>query len=113
MAMKLVAEYRKLAEEYRRLSDKLTRPKDKEALELMARAWDNIASEREDRLRSLAVRELLGHVRQEIVREPRFTLPTPAGAVLPCLIGDARPRLVEPTRQRAPFAGTGGTITPR
>lgn len=68
--MKLVAEYRKLAEEYRRLSDKLTRPKDKEALELMARAWDKIASEREDRFRSHAMRELLGHVHQQTVREP-------------------------------------------
>jgi hypothetical protein len=75
VAMKLVAEYRRLADEYRKLSDKLTRPKDKEALELMAHAWDKIASEREDQLRSKAVRELLGYVRQEIVCEPRFTLP--------------------------------------
>jgi hypothetical protein len=111
--MKLVAEYRKLAGEYRRLSDKLTRPKDKEALELMARAWDNIASEREDRLRSLAVRELLGHVRQEIVRGPWFALPTLASAVLPISHRRCSSATVEPTRQRVPFGGTGGTITPR
>jgi hypothetical protein len=42
--MKLVAEYRQFAEEYRKLSKKLVRPTDKEALELMARAWDKIAT---------------------------------------------------------------------
>jgi hypothetical protein len=50
--MKFVAEYRQFAEKYRKLSDKLARPKDKEALELMARAWDNVAAERENRLLS-------------------------------------------------------------
>jgi hypothetical protein len=37
--MKSVAKYRRLAEEYRKLSDKLVNPKDKQALQLMARAW--------------------------------------------------------------------------
>ncbi len=48
--MIFVAEYRQLAQEYRKLLHKLTRPKDKEALELMARAWDSIATKREDRI---------------------------------------------------------------
>jgi hypothetical protein len=65
--MRLVAEYRRLADEYRKLSGKLTRPKDKKALELMARAWDRVANEREDRLVSQAVRELLDRIRQETV----------------------------------------------
>jgi hypothetical protein len=43
--MKSVAKYRRFAEEYRKLSEKLTSPKDKEALQLMARAWDSIATE--------------------------------------------------------------------
>ena len=34
--------------EYRKLSDKLAGPKDKEALQLMARAWDIVAAERKD-----------------------------------------------------------------
>jgi hypothetical protein len=110
VAMKLVAEYRKLAEEYRRLSNKLTRPKDKEALELMARAWDKIASKREDLLRSHATRELLGHVHQQTVREPRFTLPTPPDNVLSVF---HRRCLSEPTRQSASFGGTSSTIVPR
>ena len=65
--MRFVAEYRRLAEEYRKLSDKLTRPKDKKALELMARAWNHVANEREDRLVSQAARELLDRIRQETV----------------------------------------------
>ena len=65
--MRLVAEYRRLAEEYRKLSDKLVSPKDKKALQLMARAWDGVATEREDRLLSKAVRELLDRIRQETV----------------------------------------------
>jgi len=52
--MKFVLEYRKLAEEYRKLSHKLASSKDKDALELMARAWDRIATEREERLNSQA-----------------------------------------------------------
>jgi hypothetical protein len=64
--MRLVAEYRRLAEEYRELSDKLTSPKDKNALELMARAWDRVANERADRLVSQAVRELFDRIRQEM-----------------------------------------------
>ena len=46
--MKSVAKYRQLAEEYRKLSDKLVSPKDKEALQLMARAWDSVAAECDD-----------------------------------------------------------------
>jgi hypothetical protein len=48
--MKLVAEYRKFAEEYRKLSDKSVKPTDKEALKLMARAWEKVAAVREDRV---------------------------------------------------------------
>jgi len=65
--MKSVAKYRQLAEEYRKLSDKLVSPKDKEALQLMARAWDIVAAERKDRLISKAVRELLDRICQETV----------------------------------------------
>jgi hypothetical protein len=66
--MKSVAKYRQFAEEYRKLSDKLTSPKDKEALQLMARAWDSIAKDCEDRVISKAVRELLDRFCQETVR---------------------------------------------
>ncbi len=48
--MIFVAEYRERAQEYRKLLHKLTRPKDKEALELMARVWDSIATKRQDRI---------------------------------------------------------------
>jgi hypothetical protein len=65
--MKSVAKYRRLADEYRKLSDKLANPKDKEALHLMARAWDTVAKECEDRLISKAVRELLDRICQETV----------------------------------------------
>jgi hypothetical protein len=65
--MKSVAEYRRLAEEYRKLSDKQTNPKDKEALQLMARAWDGVATECEDRLIRQAVRELLDRICREAV----------------------------------------------
>jgi hypothetical protein len=51
--MKFVAECRQFAEEYRKLSDRLDRRKDKDALELMARAWERIATEREDRLKGV------------------------------------------------------------
>ena len=63
--MKSVAKYRRLAEEYRKLSDKLVNPKDKQAVQLMARAWDTVAVERKDRLISKAVRELLDRICQE------------------------------------------------
>ena len=66
--MKSVAKYRRFAEEYRKLSEKLTSPKDKEALRLMARAWDSVATECEDRIISQAVRELLDRICQETVR---------------------------------------------
>ena len=65
--MKSVAKYRRLAEEYRKLSDKLLNPNDKQAVQLMARAWDTVAAERKDRLISKAVRELLDRVCQETV----------------------------------------------
>ena len=65
--MKSVAKYRRLAEEYRKLSDKLVNPKDKQALQLMARAWDSVAKECEHRLISKAVRELLDRICQETV----------------------------------------------
>jgi hypothetical protein len=65
--MKSVAKYRQLAEEYRKLSDKLARPNDKHALELMARGWDSVAKECEDRLISKAVRELLDRICRETV----------------------------------------------
>jgi len=61
--MKFVVEYQRLAEEYRKLSDTVAGRKDKDALELMARAWARIATERENRLNSQAVREPLDHVR--------------------------------------------------
>jgi plasmid stabilization system protein ParE len=54
--MKSVAKYRRLAEEYR-----------KQALQLMARAWDTVAAERKDRLIGQAVRELLDRICQETV----------------------------------------------
>jgi hypothetical protein len=57
--MKFVAEYRRLAEEYRKLSDTVASRKDKYALELMARAWARIATERENRLNSQAMRKPL------------------------------------------------------
>jgi hypothetical protein len=65
--MKSVAKYRQLADEYRKLSDKLAGPKDKKALQLMACAWDRVAKEREGRLISKAVRELLDRICQETV----------------------------------------------
>lgn len=43
--MKTVAEYRSYAKECRNLA--VRRPEDKEALELIARAWDEIADRRE------------------------------------------------------------------
>jgi hypothetical protein len=48
--MKTVAEYRAFAGECRSLMAKLTRQEDKQALERVARAWDNLADEREARL---------------------------------------------------------------
>jgi len=48
--MKTVAEYRAYAVECRRLMASVSRPEDKTALETVARAWDNLADEREARL---------------------------------------------------------------
>jgi hypothetical protein len=53
--MRFVLEYRRFACEYRKLLQQLTRPRDKGALELMARAWDKIAMDRERRLLSLSL----------------------------------------------------------
>jgi hypothetical protein len=51
--VKFVAEYRQFAEEYRKLLGKVASPEDRDALELMARAWERISKEREDRLNSV------------------------------------------------------------
>jgi hypothetical protein len=48
--VKTVAEYRLYAEECRRLAAQTTRPQDKQALETIARAWDQVADEREAQL---------------------------------------------------------------
>jgi len=48
--MKTVAEYREYAAECRRLAGRLLRLEDKQALESIAQAWDNLADEREARL---------------------------------------------------------------
>jgi hypothetical protein len=48
--MKTVAEYRVYAEECRKLAVRTARADDKQALEMLARAWDRIATEREARL---------------------------------------------------------------
>jgi hypothetical protein len=45
--MRTAQEYREYAEGCRLLAAKLTDPKDKEALALMAKAWDKVANERE------------------------------------------------------------------
>jgi hypothetical protein len=63
--MKLVAEYRKFAEEYRRLSDRSAKPTDKEALKLMAGAWEKAATVREDRVLDKIVKGLLDRACQE------------------------------------------------
>lgn len=65
--MKLVAEYRKLAEEYRKLSDRSVKPTDKEALMLMAGAWEKVAAVREDRVLDRVVQGLLDHACREKV----------------------------------------------
>jgi hypothetical protein len=48
--VKAVAEYRLYAEECRRLAAKTARPEDKQALETIARAWEQVADEREANL---------------------------------------------------------------
>jgi hypothetical protein len=45
--MRTAQEYREYAEGCRLLAAKLTDPKDKEALALMAKAWDKAAADRE------------------------------------------------------------------
>jgi hypothetical protein len=65
--MKLVAEYRKFAEEYRKLSERSAKPTDKEALKLMAGAWEKIATVREDRVLDRIVKGLLDRACQEKV----------------------------------------------
>ncbi len=49
--MKTVAEYRQFAEDCRKLAASLTIPADKQALELMAIAWDKVAAAREASLK--------------------------------------------------------------
>lgn len=48
--MRWVVEYRRFAEECRRLAAALRKPSDQRALELMAKAWDKSADEREEKL---------------------------------------------------------------
>jgi hypothetical protein len=48
--MKTVAEYRAYAAVCQRLMARVSRPEDKQALETVARAWEQLADEREDRL---------------------------------------------------------------
>jgi hypothetical protein len=49
--MKTVAEYRQFAMQCREMAAKITDPKDKHAVELMAKAWDKVANEREAALK--------------------------------------------------------------
>jgi hypothetical protein len=49
--MRTVAEYREYAEGCRGLAEKTTDPNNKHALELMAKAWDKVANEREAALK--------------------------------------------------------------
>jgi hypothetical protein len=49
--MKTVIEYRQFAAECRELAAKLAQAKDKQALELMAKAWDKVADGRVTALR--------------------------------------------------------------
>ena len=48
--MKLVAECRLYAEEYRKLAATMSQPEEKQALETMPRAWENVANKREAQL---------------------------------------------------------------
>jgi hypothetical protein len=48
--MKTVAEYLLYAEVCRKLEAKMAQPEDKQALETMARAWENAANERKAQL---------------------------------------------------------------
>ena len=48
--MKLVAEYRMYAEGCRKLAAQMREPEDIQALETMARAWENAANQREAQL---------------------------------------------------------------
>jgi hypothetical protein len=65
--MKLVAEYRQFAEQYRKLSEKLASPTDRQAVELMASAWDKLATERQNRVLHKVVRKLFDRICQEQV----------------------------------------------
>lgn len=49
--MKTVAEYRQFAAWCRELATKITDPKDRHAVELMAEAWEKVASDREAALK--------------------------------------------------------------
>jgi hypothetical protein len=48
--MRTVAEFRKHAEECRGMAAKLSREDDKRAMELMAKAWEKVANDREREL---------------------------------------------------------------
>jgi hypothetical protein len=50
VSMKLVAECRRYAEEYRKLAATTSQPEEKQALETMARAWENVANKWEAQL---------------------------------------------------------------
>ena len=50
--MRTVAEFRKHADECREMAAKLTREDDKKAMELMAKAWEKVANDRERDLKS-------------------------------------------------------------
>ena len=54
-----VAEYREYAQGCRDLADKTKDPNDKRALEMMARAWDKVADQREAALKKGLPREPL------------------------------------------------------
>ncbi len=49
--MKTVAEYREFAAQCRDMAKKMTDAKDKQAVEIMAEAWDKVANDREAALK--------------------------------------------------------------
>lgn len=58
--MKTVAEYRQFAEDCRKLAASLTIPADKQALELMAIAWDKVAAAQKQVSKGPASRTRIG-----------------------------------------------------
>jgi hypothetical protein len=59
--MKLIAQYRLYAQECRKLAADSDKPDFKEALEMMSRAWENAASEREAYLREIYLKSGLAN----------------------------------------------------